>query len=59
MLSGEVEADDFFLAARDRTRRRGPGRGTDRQPMLAAAERSSGRRGRCALRVVPSSGARR
>ena len=56
MLSGEVEADDFFLAARDRTRRRGPGRGTDRQPMLAAVERSSGRRGRCAPGVVPDCG---
>ena len=29
VLSGEVKADDFFLAARDRTRRRGVGRGTD------------------------------
>ena len=56
MLSGGVEADDFFLAARDRTRRRGPGRGTDRQPMLAAAGRSSGRRGRCAPGVVPDCG---
>ena len=56
MLSGEVEADDFFVAARDRTRRRGAGRGTDMQPMLAAAGRTSGRRGRCALRVVPDCG---
>ena len=56
MLSGEVEADDFFVAARDRTRRRGAGRGTDMQPMLAAVERTSGRRGRCALRVVPDCG---
>ena len=56
MLSGGVEADDFFVAARDRTRRRGAGRGTGTRPMLAAAGRSSGRRGRCALRVVPDCG---
>ena len=59
MLSGGVEADDFFVAARDRTRRRGAGRGTDMQPMLAAVERTSGRRGRCALRVVPRRARRR
>ena len=56
VLSGEVEADDFFVAARDRTRRRGAGRGTGTRPMLAAAGRTSGRRGRCALRVVPDCG---
>ena len=46
MLSGGVEADDFLVAARDRTRGRGQARSTDTRPMLAAAGRTSGRRGR-------------
>ena len=46
MLSGGVEADDSFLAARDRTRRHGQVLSTGTQPMLAAAGRTSGRRGR-------------
>ena len=53
MLSGEVELDDFFLDSRDRSKKRQVGRGTDGQPMVAAVERTSGRRGRCVVRVVP------
>ena len=56
MLSGGAEADDSLVAARDRTRRRGQARSTGTRPMLAAAGRTSGRRGRCALRVVPDCG---
>lgn len=55
MLEGEVELDDFYHDSHDGGRGRGPGRSTDRQPMIAAVERR-GRgegRGRCAIRVVP------
>ena len=41
MLSGGVEVDDLFLAARDRTR----GQSTGTRPMLAAAGRTSDRHG--------------
>lgn len=53
MLSGDVELDDFLLAARDRSRARRFGRGTDEQPMVCAVERTARSRGRCAIRVVP------
>ena len=53
MLSGEVELDDFYLAARDRTKKREAGRGTDEQPMVCAVERRAKERGRCVIRVVP------
>ena len=54
MLSGSVELDDFFLAARDRTKRRQAGRGTDEQPMICAVERRGEGEapGRCVIRVV-------
>lgn len=45
--------DDFFLAARDRSKKRESGRGTDEQPMIAAVQRTSRGRGRCVIRVVP------
>lgn len=53
MLSGEVELDDFYLAARDRTKKCEAGRGTDEQPMICAVERRGEERGRCVIRVVP------
>ena len=45
MLSGGVEADDLFLAARDRTRRHGQALSTGTRPMLAAAGHTSDRHG--------------
>ena len=56
MLSGGAEADDFLVAARDRTRRRGQARSTGTRPMLAAAGRTSGGRGRRSPGVVPDCG---
>lgn len=53
MLSGDVELDDFYLAARDRGKRHADGRGTDEQPMICAVERRGEERGRCVVRVVP------
>lgn len=53
MLSGDVELDDFYLDSRDRDKKREVGRGTDGQPMVCAVERTKGRHGRCAIRVVP------
>ncbi len=50
---GGAGADDFLVAARDRTRRRGRARSTDTRPMLAADGRASGRRGRRSPGVVP------
>ena len=52
VLDGIVEADDFYLAARGRERRPGVGRGTDKVPMIAAVQRTSKKRGKCAVRVA-------
>lgn len=53
MLSGDVELDDFMMPARDRSKKRQVGRGTDEQPMVCAVQRTSKERGRCVIRVVP------
>ena len=45
VLSGGVEADDSFLAARDRTRGHGQALSTGTRPMLAAAGHTSDRHG--------------
>ena len=41
MLSGGVEVDALFLAARDKTRRHGQVLSTGTRPLLAAAGRTS------------------